>query len=112
MDLSTWQTRLQELPLGEIYLYQELESTNETAEILISEGAPPFSLVLADRQTAGKGRHGRLWQTFPGKALAFSWILYPEPGIITPEKLGKLRDEGILTEEEFQVCKNRFLSEI
>ncbi len=28
------------------------------------------------------------------------------------EKLGKLRDEEILTEEEFQVCKNRFLSEI
>ncbi|MCK5009725.1 MAG: response regulator [Deltaproteobacteria bacterium] len=28
------------------------------------------------------------------------------------EKLGKLRDEGILTEEEFRVCKNRFLSEI
>ncbi len=28
------------------------------------------------------------------------------------EKLGKLRDEDILTEEEFRVCKNRFLSEI
>jgi len=28
------------------------------------------------------------------------------------EKLGELRDEGILTEEEFRVCKNRFLSEI
>lgn len=28
------------------------------------------------------------------------------------EKLGKLREEGILTEEEFQACKNRFLSEI
>jgi DNA-binding NtrC family response regulator len=28
------------------------------------------------------------------------------------EKLGKLREEGILTEEEFQVCKNRLLSEI
>ncbi len=28
------------------------------------------------------------------------------------EKLGKLRDGGILTEEEFRVCKNRFLSEI
>ena len=28
------------------------------------------------------------------------------------EKLGKLREEGILTDEEFQVCKNRFLSEI
>jgi hypothetical protein len=28
------------------------------------------------------------------------------------EKLGKLRDEGIITEEEFLNCKNKFLNEI
>jgi len=32
--------------------------------------------------------------------------------LVELEKLGKLRDEGILTEEEFLSCKNRFLSEI
>lgn len=32
--------------------------------------------------------------------------------LVELEKLGKLRDEGILTEEEFQICKNRFLSEL
>ena len=32
--------------------------------------------------------------------------------LVELEKLGKLRDEGILTEEEFQSCKNRFLNEI
>ncbi len=112
MDLSTWKTRLNELPLGEIYLYQELGSTNETAEILISEGAPPFSLVLADKQTAGKGRHGRLWQTLPGKALAFSWILYPEPGIITPEKLGKLSGLGALAVAESLIESYQLAAEI
>ncbi len=96
MDISTWKIRLNELPLGEIYLFQELGSTNQTAETLIEEGAPPFSLVLADKQTAGKGRHGRSWQTNPGTSLAFSWILYPEPGIITPEKLGMLSGLGAL----------------
>jgi argonaute-like protein implicated in RNA metabolism and viral defense len=32
--------------------------------------------------------------------------------LVELEKLGKLRDEGIITEEEFQLCKNRFLSEL
>jgi len=32
--------------------------------------------------------------------------------LVELEKLGKLRDEGVLTEEEFLTCKNRFLSEI
>ncbi|MBW1839454.1 MAG: response regulator [Deltaproteobacteria bacterium] len=32
--------------------------------------------------------------------------------LVELEKLGKLRDEGILTSEEFQACKNKFLGEI
>ena len=32
--------------------------------------------------------------------------------LVELEKLGKLRDEGILTREEFQACKNKFLGEI
>ena len=112
MDLSTWKIRLNELPLGEIYLFQELGSTNETAETLINKGAPPFSLVLADKQTAGKGRHGRSWQTNPGTALAFSWILYPEPGIITPEKLGMLSGLGALVVAETLIEAYQLAAEI
>ncbi len=96
MDLSVWRSRLKELPLGELFLYQEVGSTNSTAEDHIKTGAPAFSLVLADTQTAGRGRHGRSWETRAGKALAFSWILYPEPGLITPETLGKLSGLGAL----------------
>jgi len=32
--------------------------------------------------------------------------------LVELEKLGKLRDEGILSEEEFLTCKDKFLSEI
>lgn len=32
--------------------------------------------------------------------------------LVELEKLGKLRDEGVLTEKEFQSCKHRFLSDI
>lgn len=32
--------------------------------------------------------------------------------LVELEKLGKLRDEGIITEEEFLTCKNKFMSEL
>jgi len=32
--------------------------------------------------------------------------------LVELEKLGKLRDEGILNDEEFRTCKNKFLGEI
>lgn len=94
MDIQRWRQRLEELPLGELYLYQEVGSTNSEAEKLVGQGAPPFSLVLADAQTAGRGRQGRGWITQPGSALALSWILYPEPGRIQPELLGRLAGLG------------------
>ncbi|MFL7812085.1 MAG: biotin--[acetyl-CoA-carboxylase] ligase [Anaerolineales bacterium] len=94
MDIDIWRQRLEELPLGELYLFQEVGSTNSEAEALVQKGAPPFSLVLADSQTAGRGRQGRGWITEPGSALALSWVLYPEPGRIQPELLGRLAGLG------------------
>ena len=47
MDVNTWKTRLEQLSLGELYLYQELGSTNQIADDLAQQGAPPFSLVVA-----------------------------------------------------------------
>lgn len=90
MDIAIWKNRLSHLPLGEIYLYPEVGSTNLVAEEKIKAGAPPFSLIVADSQTEGKGRLGRSWITRAGKALAMSWILYPEPGRLQPETLGML----------------------
>jgi BirA family biotin operon repressor/biotin-[acetyl-CoA-carboxylase] ligase len=90
MDISAWRSRLEELPLGDLYLYQEIGSTNQEAQNLARSGAPQFTLVLADSQTAGRGRQGRSWVTKAGKALAFSLIMYPDKGMITPDNLGKL----------------------
>ena len=88
MDISLWKERLAHLPLGDIYLYPEVTSTNLLAEEKIKAGAPPFTLVAADSQTEGKGRLGRTWITRAGKALALSWLLYPESGRLQPETLG------------------------
>jgi BirA family transcriptional regulator, biotin operon repressor / biotin---[acetyl-CoA-carboxylase] ligase len=90
MDIPIWKEHLTHLPLGDIYLYSEVGSTNLVAEQKIKAGAPPFSLVIADSQTEGKGRLGRSWITRAGKALALSWILYPEPGRLQPETLSIL----------------------
>ena len=90
MDISTWKKRLEELPLGNLYLYQEIGSTNLEAEALVLKDAPHLSLVLADSQITGKGRQGRTWVTRAGKALAFSLILFPKSGQLEPESLGRL----------------------
>lgn len=96
MDISHWKERLANLPLGELHLFPEAGSTNLEAEKLIQAGVEPFSLVVADSQTAGKGRQGRTWITLPGQALAFSWILFPERGRIQPETLGRINGLGAL----------------
>lgn len=41
----------------------ETTSTLDVAHALAEAGAPTGTLVLADRQTAGRGRHGRAWSS-------------------------------------------------
>jgi BirA family biotin operon repressor/biotin-[acetyl-CoA-carboxylase] ligase len=112
MDILGWEERLKALPLGELHIYPEVGSTNLEAEKLIRAGAPPFSLVLADSQTAGKGRGERSWITRPGQALAFSWILYPEKGRIQPETLGRISGLGALAVAETLQDRYGLISEI
>lgn len=62
--------------IGEkIHYYPSLESTNDRAMQLAADGAPHGTLVVADEQTHGKGRDGKVWITRPGTSLAFSLIL-------------------------------------
>ncbi len=69
------------MPIGwigvDFYYHESIGSTNSEAIQLAESGAPHGTLVLADAQTAGKGRGGRRWITNPGTALAFSLILRP-----------------------------------
>jgi BirA family biotin operon repressor/biotin-[acetyl-CoA-carboxylase] ligase len=54
-------------------------STNDLALDWAGAGAADYSLIIADTQTAGRGRGDRQWVTQPGAALAFSLILRPAP---------------------------------
>ena len=53
-------------------------STNDVAKRLGASGAPEATLVIADEQTAGRGRLGRAWWTPPGTAIAMSLLLRPK----------------------------------
>ncbi|HVN14943.1 MAG TPA: biotin--[acetyl-CoA-carboxylase] ligase, partial [Anaerolineales bacterium] len=77
MDERTLQAALRDLPLGGLHYFRSIGSTNDEALAWATENAPDFSLVVADEQTAGRGRAGRKWFTPPESALAFSLILRP-----------------------------------
>ena len=50
-----------------IYFYPSVSSTNDVARRLAEDlGAPSGTLVVADRQTRGRGRRGRGWQSPAG----------------------------------------------
>jgi BirA family biotin operon repressor/biotin-[acetyl-CoA-carboxylase] ligase len=52
-------------------------STNDLAQALAAEGAPEGTLVIADEQTAGRGRLGRSWWAPAGANLLLSLLLRP-----------------------------------
>lgn len=57
--------------------YDEIESTNVEARRLASRDAPEGTVVIAEAQTAGRGRLGRRWTSPAGKGLLFSVLLRP-----------------------------------
>lgn len=69
------------LPVGRfgdpLQIYRSIGSTNDRAAELAQAGAPEGATVLASEQTAGRGRHGRSWDTPEGAGLALSVVLRP-----------------------------------
>lgn len=61
----------------QIHRHQRVGSTSELASRKAREGAPEGTLVVADEQTAGRGRAGRSWHSPPGAGLYMSVILRP-----------------------------------
>jgi BirA family transcriptional regulator, biotin operon repressor / biotin---[acetyl-CoA-carboxylase] ligase len=55
----------------------EVGSTNDVAAVLASGDTPEGTLVIADAQTAGRGRMGHSWYSPPGAGLYVSVVLRP-----------------------------------
>lgn len=62
---------------GEVFHFQKVGSTNQVALDLARKGYPEGTLVVAEEQTAGRGRWRRPWLAPTGKALLFSLVLRP-----------------------------------
>ncbi|MGD9029105.1 MAG: biotin--[acetyl-CoA-carboxylase] ligase [Anaerolineae bacterium] len=60
-----------------IYLAQ-VGSTNDAAKELASQGAPEGTVLVADEQTAGRGRRNRSWIAPPGTSLLCSILFRPD----------------------------------
>ena len=74
--------------LGQVlHCHDELESTNDLAKQLAEEGAGHGEVVVAEAQTAGRGRRGRAWVSPPRKNLYLSAILRPD---LPPQRAAEL----------------------
>lgn len=57
----------------------------ESTQLLVDTSLPEGALVVADHQTAGRGRLGRTWEAPAGTALLCSILLKPPPDRHVPE---------------------------
>ncbi len=60
------------------FYYREIDSTNNRALELAADGYPEGTVVVAETQTAGRGRRGRTWYSPPRHGLYLSVILRPQ----------------------------------
>jgi BirA family biotin operon repressor/biotin-[acetyl-CoA-carboxylase] ligase len=72
---------------SKFFTFETIDSTNNCARALAGCWADEGTVVLAEEQTAGKGRQGRSWYTNPQENLTFSVILRPK---LPPDALNLL----------------------
>lgn len=61
-----------------LFYLPQTDSTNNQAKRLAEEGYPNGTLVVAESQTAGKGRRGRSWSSPAGNSIYMSILLRPD----------------------------------
>lgn len=77
-SVEAFQARLRTRYVGRRFSYYEhLPSTQDAARQEAEHGALEGTTILADQQTAGRGRLGREWVSPPGASLYFSVVLRP-----------------------------------
>lgn len=78
LDAAELQIRLGKCGLvHRVHVEASTGSTNDLAARMAREGAAEGLLVLAEEQTAGRGRLGRRWEAASGESLCFSLVLRP-----------------------------------
>ena len=76
MDIKGYGATLQTAFIGcQIEHHHQVASTNDIAIARGKAGAAEGTLVIAEHQTAGRGRYGRKWEAPPSKCLLVSVVL-------------------------------------
>lgn len=63
---------------GKIICLESIDSTNNYLKTMAAEGAAEGTVIVANHQTAGRGRMGRSFVSPPGKGVYLSILLRPE----------------------------------
>ena len=87
--------------------YDSLPSTNDRIIDLAKEGAPAFTVVVADTQTSGRGRSGKSWKSLQGLGLWISFLIRPRMGevqLLAPILMGIATTRAVET-----ICPNLYL---
>lgn len=61
-----------------LLFFPETDSTNLVIKRVAEDGAAEGTLAVADKQTAGRGRRGRTWDSPAGEAVYMSFLLRPD----------------------------------
>lgn len=76
------------MPAGlDVRRHRSLPSTMDAAAALAHDGAAHGVVVVADEQTAGRGRRGTQWASPPGAGLYFSFVARPANRAAGPSSL-------------------------
>lgn len=77
-DRATEEALERALSLPRVVLLESAPSTMDVAHKLAAAGAAAGTLVIADEQTAGRGRGGRAWQSTPGAGIWLTLVERPQ----------------------------------
>jgi BirA family biotin operon repressor/biotin-[acetyl-CoA-carboxylase] ligase len=82
------QKKLRSNTIGrKLFVFEDIDSTNSCARALADAGTEEGAVVIAEFQSAGRGRQGRLWHAERGENLLLSILLRP---VIPPSQFGFL----------------------
>ncbi|MEN3038312.1 MAG: hypothetical protein ABDI07_04030 [Candidatus Kryptonium sp.] len=59
-----------------IFFFKSIKSTMDYAKKIAERDEPEGTIVIADYQSHGRGRFGRIWKAEPGQNILMSIIIY------------------------------------
>jgi BirA family biotin operon repressor/biotin-[acetyl-CoA-carboxylase] ligase len=70
-----------------VLVYERVDSTNTLAAQFAADPGNDGLVIVAGEQTAGRGQHGRTWESPPGTSVLLSVLLFPSPSLQRPALL-------------------------